>query len=188
MTGRRERNKIQRRKTIQLVGLQLFAEQGYDQTTIADIAEAADVALRTVSLYYPTKLDIALSAVDEIYEDLFPTLAAHGSRDTLIDILEQWLRRTMAERDREMLDLLAQAYKRTPELEAQARTRTQPNAQLAVALLTKELGGADDMVNLVGTLIRVAVNHLLMLPATADTERVVTTTMAFLRAGIAAIR
>ncbi|MYR59761.1 TetR family transcriptional regulator, partial [Streptomyces sp. SID625] len=46
--------------------MRLFAEQGYDGTTIADIAEAADVAPRTVSLYFPSKHDIALSVPDEV--------------------------------------------------------------------------------------------------------------------------
>src|SRR5688572_16092419 len=53
----RERSKQKRRKQILHAALKLFAERGYEQTTIHDIAEAADVAPRTVTGYFPSKLD-----------------------------------------------------------------------------------------------------------------------------------
>ena len=39
----------------------LFAEQGFAETTIDDICEAADVARRTLYAYFPTKHDIIRS-------------------------------------------------------------------------------------------------------------------------------
>ncbi len=56
--GLRERKKAKTRDTIVRVALGLFAEQGYGQTTIAQIAEGADVSPRTVSTYFPAKEDI----------------------------------------------------------------------------------------------------------------------------------
>jgi len=61
--GLRERNKERRRVDILTAAYQLFAEKGYHATTIADIAAAADIAPRTVSLYFPTKQDIVLDGV-----------------------------------------------------------------------------------------------------------------------------
>ncbi|RWR16213.1 TetR/AcrR family transcriptional regulator [Microbacterium enclense] len=55
--GHRERSKLKRRRHILLSALRLFAEQGYSRTTIGDIAEASEVAPRTVSGYFPSKLD-----------------------------------------------------------------------------------------------------------------------------------
>lgn len=55
--GLRERSKIRRRRLILLTALRLFAERGFERTTIADIADAAQVAPRTVSGYFPSKLD-----------------------------------------------------------------------------------------------------------------------------------
>lgn len=56
-SGLRERSKARRRRHILHTALRLFAERGYDKTSIADIADAAEVAPRTVTGYFPSKLD-----------------------------------------------------------------------------------------------------------------------------------
>ncbi len=58
--GLRERKKQQTREKIARVALELFAERGYDETTLAEIAEAAEVAPRTIFAYFDSKDDILL--------------------------------------------------------------------------------------------------------------------------------
>ena len=58
--SRRERKKLQTRHALRSHGLRLFAEQGFDATTVSDITEAADVAPRTFFLHYSSKEDLLL--------------------------------------------------------------------------------------------------------------------------------
>ena len=53
--GRRERKKRERRDAIAQHALALFAAEGFDNVTIHEIAEAADVSEPTVFNYFPTK-------------------------------------------------------------------------------------------------------------------------------------
>ncbi|GGN33129.1 TetR/AcrR family transcriptional regulator [Streptomyces fuscichromogenes] len=59
--GLRERKKIKTREAIRTAMYALVTEQGYDATTIEQIAERAEVSPSTVYRYFPTKEDIVLT-------------------------------------------------------------------------------------------------------------------------------
>ncbi|HEV7975778.1 TetR family transcriptional regulator [Amycolatopsis sp.] len=66
--GLRERKKAATRAAIQLHALRLFREQGYAQTTVDQIAEAAEISPSTFFRYFPTKEETVL------YDELDPIL------------------------------------------------------------------------------------------------------------------
>jgi AcrR family transcriptional regulator len=66
----RERKKAKTRASIQRHALRLFREQGYEATTVEQIAEAAEVSPSTFFRYFPTKEDVVL------YDPFDPMLIA----------------------------------------------------------------------------------------------------------------
>jgi len=56
----RERKKVRTRAAISEAAISLFIEHGFDQVSITQVAEAADVSRRTLFAYFPTKEDLVV--------------------------------------------------------------------------------------------------------------------------------
>lgn len=72
--GLRERKKQQTRLRIIEVGLNLCDTQGFDATTVEQIAHAADVSPRTINRYFDSKEDIVLGPVQDFGQAVAQTL------------------------------------------------------------------------------------------------------------------
>lgn len=58
--GLRERKKLRTRATIREQAMRLFAEKGYGETTVEQIAEAAEISPSTFFRYFPSKEQLVL--------------------------------------------------------------------------------------------------------------------------------
>jgi AcrR family transcriptional regulator len=89
--GLRERKKQRTREQIIEAAMGLFAERGYQATTIADIAAAADVAPRTFFSYFPSKEAVVFHNVDRDLDGLAATLRDRLPGETAFDALRRWI-------------------------------------------------------------------------------------------------
>ena len=67
-TGLRELKKARTRKLIADTAARLFAERGYEQVAVSDVARAAEVAEQTVYNYFPTKEQLVIDR-DQLVQD-----------------------------------------------------------------------------------------------------------------------
>ena len=107
--GLRERTRAATAKEIERAAMALFEERGCAATTVADIAEAAGVSVRTFFRYFPSKEDVVFVDSEKQLAALRQEVldaARHGSE---VEVLRTAVR------------ALARNLQRDPEAAARAR-------------------------------------------------------------------
>ncbi|MHA3963505.1 MAG: TetR/AcrR family transcriptional regulator [Candidatus Thorarchaeota archaeon SMTZ1-45] len=74
---RLERERKQRRKAIIKIAGEFFSSQGYDQTMVEDIAQAAGYTKMTLYNYFESKDDLFIAVVTEAYQTLYEIMNSH---------------------------------------------------------------------------------------------------------------
>jgi AcrR family transcriptional regulator len=77
--GLRERNTKERREALVAAAYELFAEKGYAQTTMDDVAARAGLSRRTAFRYFASKEELVFPAHEERLAALQALLAPHGA-------------------------------------------------------------------------------------------------------------
>jgi AcrR family transcriptional regulator len=136
-TGLRERKKQQTRQAIHEAAMRLFAERGFEATTIADIAAAADIAPRTFFAYFPSKEEAVFPKFELAIEEFSQRLSERAPGTTAIEVLRDWLRTAAKEHmpDPEAMKVEARLRRDSPTVAAcDLRHRNQFEQRLAEAV------------------------------------------------------
>jgi AcrR family transcriptional regulator len=115
----RERKRTRTRLMIQAEALRLFAEKGYAETTVEEIADAAAISPRTFFRYFPTKEDVVLW--DEYDPRVPELLEARPDGEPAAETIRAIIRETLGgleRRDSEELLTRVRLLGSVPELRA----------------------------------------------------------------------
>jgi AcrR family transcriptional regulator len=83
----RERKKERTRRAIIDAAVELFERHGYDKTTVADIAAAAEIGTRTFFSYFASKEEVLFPESDARVRAAVDAIAEKGPDDRPIDVL-----------------------------------------------------------------------------------------------------
>jgi AcrR family transcriptional regulator len=82
--GLRERRKQETRQAISDIATQMFVERGFDEVTIAQVADAAGVAKMTVTNYFPRKEDLVFDRAEAVVRQLADVISARAPGESML--------------------------------------------------------------------------------------------------------
>jgi AcrR family transcriptional regulator len=149
MTGLRERKKRQTRQHISDVATGLFLGKGFDEVTVAEVAEAADVSVNTVYNYFPTKEDLLLDREEELVERPSRRVRERAPGESAAEAIFRGMREDVAKR--EPLVGLTEGFGRfmrllfsSPTLVGRLQRMHQRTCQRLTETLREEVGADPD--------------------------------------------
>ncbi|MBV9384761.1 MAG: TetR family transcriptional regulator [Streptosporangiaceae bacterium] len=144
-TGLRERKKARTRASIREHALRLFREQGYQATTVEQIAAAAEVSPSTFFRYFPTKEDVVLQ--DDMDVRMFEALGRQPSGMAPIPAIRAAMREalaTLTPADWEQLRETTTMTMTVPEVRARSLDEFMRTIQAMSEVLAKRAGRRPD--------------------------------------------
>jgi AcrR family transcriptional regulator len=143
--GLRERKKARTRAAIRQHALRLFTEQGYDITTVEQIAAAAEVSPATFFRYFPTKEDVVLqddfdilafAEMEALPPDVSPIAAFRAAAAAA--------RQQLTPEEIEIFATTTHLTMTVPEIRARALDEFVRTAEQISAAIARRTGGSPD--------------------------------------------
>jgi AcrR family transcriptional regulator len=97
--GLRESKKRETKQLISDHATRLFIERGFEETTITDIANAARVAKKTVTNYFPRKEDLALDHQEEFVVALARAVSERAAGESALTALRRMFMTAATDQD-----------------------------------------------------------------------------------------
>jgi AcrR family transcriptional regulator len=147
--GLRERKKQQTRQLIADTAWRLFADRGFDQVTVAEVARHAQVAVATVFNYFPTKEDLFYSRLETFEAGLVEAIRTREAGESVLVAFRRQLMATggllaqVEAGDHQALERLRTVNRviaASPALQAREQQTLAATADALAALLAAETG------------------------------------------------
>jgi len=143
-SGLRERKKQKTRESIQRTALRLFVKQGYEETTIEQIAAAAEISPSTFFNYFPTKEDVVLF---DAYDPVAIRMFLERPKDEPLNVVVRRVLEGLAEvfqRDEDLILARGRLFLEVPELRARMWEETERTLVIINQILAERTGRRPD--------------------------------------------
>ena len=140
----RERKKLKTRESIQREAMRLIQKQGYEKTTIEQIAAAVEISPSTFFNYFPNKEDVVLY---DAYDPIIGKLLLERPADEPLSVAIRKVLEEMAgifERDREIILARARLWLDEPSLRARLWEELERGRDFMSMLIAQRSGRDPD--------------------------------------------
>jgi mycofactocin system transcriptional regulator len=126
--------------------LDLFLRQGYDDTTVDEIAAAVGVSRRTFFRYYDSKREVVWGEFDAELVRLADQLAAAGDDEPMMDVLRRAVMATnrFGARELDELRIRMGLISSVPSLVAHSAVRYAEWCEVVAGFVADRIGGSPD--------------------------------------------
>ncbi len=134
------------RQELALTALELFTEQGYDETRVEEIVERVEVSMSSFYRFFPSKSDLVLELLQIGSKDLIDAIAERPPDEPLVDALDAAI---VKQRDELEQDLVALRHfqvllAKYPELRGRVLAAHFDLRDLMAAAIAPRLGTAPE--------------------------------------------
>lgn len=144
--GLRELKKSKLKQAVQTEALRLFAEHGYEHTTVEQIAEAAEISTTTFYRYYTSKEDVLLACDHDSLQQGFEQVDRQAG-ESIADAVRSVMRRALTlamEPGKGDLRARIPLIFNLPELRAVVMEKNQRRVELFTEVLADRTGHDPD--------------------------------------------
>src|ERR1700734_3833970 len=138
----RERKKRQTRAAILAAAGELFEARGYEHVTVAEIADAASISVKTLFTYFRSKEDLAFADEHEFRDQLANAIRSRPAGSTPVDAVAALLDRLVVEDGGTGLEGFHRGYGASDALQSRLRRMWENYEDALTAVLAEEMTGA----------------------------------------------
>ncbi|MDO3412586.1 TetR family transcriptional regulator [Saccharibacillus sp. CPCC 101409] len=142
-----EQKKAKTKAVIQKEALKLFTQQGYNETTIEQIAEASAISRVTFFRYFATKADVVLADLDYIDRTVMEAALAESGDKSVIQALRRALSKLFLESPQEENEQIQARHlllRTVPELRGAILNHSADKMRLINEMVAERAGSSAD--------------------------------------------
>lgn len=143
-TGRRERKKAQTRKSLADAALRLFLDHGYDQVSVKDVADAADVSVTTLFKHFPSKEALLFDQDDYVEAALIKAVRDRLPGQSILHALRDLVLRTEAPVNDPEFGAFVRLIDETPALRDYNHRMWMRHETALAQAIAKEIGAPEE--------------------------------------------
>ncbi|MEL7610452.1 MAG: TetR family transcriptional regulator [Bacillota bacterium] len=146
-SGWHDKKKAKTRAVIQREALRLFKKQGYNETTIEQIAEASEISRMTFFRYFATKADVVLNDIDFVDHKIMEATLSEPPELSLTQALRNAFSKLYLESPSKELEVLKERYlllRTIPELRTAIMNHNIRKFRLIGEMVAKRNGRSSD--------------------------------------------